>query len=561
MRETFGLTIDQMAGFNDTVNHISNTVSAKAPQLFEFTNRASGAAEFLGLTVDQLAGLGGSLIASGVAAETAGRGVTALATRLRTGAKGVDENLAKIGLSREKFLSMLDADGDAAMVELFTRMSKLDLNAQATALKALVGQDFSDDFVKLLQRPELLKETFDLANDPGKSGSAQQEAAVRAETLNAKIQLLQNSFFRLNKSIGDTLMGALKRTMERIGRIADAVARWVDENPKLTAGLIKATGGLIAFNLAFASTNLVRLVLWGGALRTAAAGLRAEIAAIQKEIRNTQPGRGGDAKIAALKEDMAPLKARLGEVEGKIADAVQTAGRLQAAMLALANANVSPKVDDTSIRRAQEKAERLRSTLQGVNTGATANANSKPVDGERAGGGPVRRGLSYLVGEEGPEIITPDRAGFVHTARETVRRQERVARQAERIRERANDLTRPSAAAVAPAARLGRAAAALTTGALIGTPVPVAAAPPVVQSVAAIQPAPAPVAAPSAPQFAEQGASRSAAARQNGPNSVSVTFTGDINVQAAANASAEEIGEEFGRQITARLRSQFSDEF
>ncbi|MEE9923961.1 MAG: phage tail tape measure protein [Brucella anthropi] len=36
------------------------------------------------------------------------------------------------------------------------------------------------------------------------------------------------------------------------------------------------------------------------------------------------------------------------------------------------------------------------------------------VDGKKAKGGPVSAGSSYLVGEEGPEIITPDRNGYVH---------------------------------------------------------------------------------------------------------------------------------------------------
>lgn len=43
------------------------------------------------------------------------------------------------------------------------------------------------------------------------------------------------------------------------------------------------------------------------------------------------------------------------------------------------------------------------------------------VDGTRAGGGPVSRGGTYLVGEEGPELITPTANGFVQTTDETQR--------------------------------------------------------------------------------------------------------------------------------------------
>ena len=48
-------------------------------------------------------------------------------------------------------------------------------------------------------------------------------------------------------------------------------------------------------------------------------------------------------------------------------------------------------------------------------------AAAKPagIDGARKDGGPVRGGGTYLVGEEGPELVTMRRGGYVHTARET----------------------------------------------------------------------------------------------------------------------------------------------
>jgi TP901 family phage tail tape measure protein len=43
------------------------------------------------------------------------------------------------------------------------------------------------------------------------------------------------------------------------------------------------------------------------------------------------------------------------------------------------------------------------------------------TDGQRAGGGPVRAGGTYLVGERGPELVTFPQAGFVHDALKTAR--------------------------------------------------------------------------------------------------------------------------------------------
>lgn len=51
--------------------------------------------------------------------------------------------------------------------------------------------------------------------------------------------------------------------------------------------------------------------------------------------------------------------------------------------------------------------------------GNTNGTGGRLTVGRRAKGGPVRAGQPYIVGEEGPELIFPDRNGFVATAKQT----------------------------------------------------------------------------------------------------------------------------------------------
>ena len=56
----------------------------------------------------------------------------------------------------------------------------------------------------------------------------------------------------------------------------------------------------------------------------------------------------------------------------------------------------------------------------GINTGfVDANGRTINMPVPLATGGPMQAGGSYLVGEEGPELITPSRSGYVHNADET----------------------------------------------------------------------------------------------------------------------------------------------
>lgn len=67
------------------------------------------------------------------------------------------------------------------------------------------------------------------------------------------------------------------------------------------------------------------------------------------------------------------------------------------------------------------KARQRRLDKQNAREIAAILAKAKPVAvaGARRQGGPVARGQTYLVGEAGPELVTPRQAGYVHTAGQT----------------------------------------------------------------------------------------------------------------------------------------------
>jgi len=222
LSNVFQFNTETMGMFNDTVNFLSNKMAASAGDILNFTNRAAGAGRQLGLTADQLAGVGAALVASGVRAETAGRGISALGNRIQNDAKGVSEALALVGLTTKELQENLATDGDAALGKLFADLSELDITQQTQALSALVGQDFSDDFSKLLGNPDLLAEALVLANDEaGKLGSAQGEFEARAATTAAKWQRIKNVL----SSIGIVLAGPL---LDGFGVIADFAFKIVD---------------------------------------------------------------------------------------------------------------------------------------------------------------------------------------------------------------------------------------------------------------------------------------------------------------------------------------------
>jgi len=145
--------------------------------------------------------------------------------------------------------------------------------------------------------------------------------------------------------------------------------------------------------------------------------LRGEMAGVQAQIDQIdQNGPMGQTLAAPLRANLRQLQEELVGVEADL-----DAGRLRAdevteALRILGETETTPEIDTASIDRALTRVRALRAEMAAAEGGAVAPVPSVPeIDGARAGGGPVSRDGTYLVGEEGPELVTPSRSGFVNT--------------------------------------------------------------------------------------------------------------------------------------------------
>ncbi|GHD07690.1 phage tail tape measure protein [Tianweitania populi] len=77
-----------------------------------------------------------------------------------------------------------------------------------------------------------------------------------------------------------------------------------------------------------------------------------------------------------------------------------------------------PDVDTSRLQAALGFARQVAAALSGGRVSATppstsSAGNSLPFGGPRAAGGPVQSGKAYVVGEDGPEVLTPGRSGHI----------------------------------------------------------------------------------------------------------------------------------------------------
>lgn len=174
-------------------------------------------------------------------------------------------------------------------------------------------------------------------------------------------------------------------TSEGRGELAQALGDFLASTGNLIGEIIK---GLFNFGVGF----------WKAVWDECFAGTAAQLSEKAGEIFQDFV----DGAIAKVQELIAWFKG----LPGRIREAI---GSIEIGNMFSAD----PPRGDSRRRRGGAAA-----VLDSVGRGAGA---SDAIDGARAAGGPITAGRTYLVGEEGAELITPSRSGYVHDAATTAR--------------------------------------------------------------------------------------------------------------------------------------------
>ncbi|WP_019221566.1 phage tail tape measure protein [Bartonella senegalensis] len=259
LRNVFKLNQAGIEDLGDAINHLSNHMAAKASEVTDFTNRATGAATMFKLTARETAAFGTAMISAGIVPESAARGFNSISARIQAGGKHIEDAFSNIGLSRQKFMEDLEKDATGTLVRFFDVLGKSEQGMRS--LIAIAGRDFTGDFAKLVGNPELLGQALESVKDPKVfKGSVEQEADKQATGAMRQFELLQNRIVALGITIGEVLLPHVNSLMASVGGFLNVLMAWANEHPVLTSVIIKTIAALMAFNIAL---RVVRFTMAG----------------------------------------------------------------------------------------------------------------------------------------------------------------------------------------------------------------------------------------------------------------------------------------------------------
>ena len=276
MMTGLGMTLPEVISLSDAMNHLSNAQASSAAEILDVVRRVGAMGKQYGFTAEQTAAFGSAMIASGAQTEVAATSFMNMGRALTRGASATNRQkaaLGQLGLEAGDVAKRMQTDAVGTTIQVMEAISKLPKEMQAAVSSDLFG-DEARALGPLLTNLPLLRESLGLVGDESKyAGSAFKEFAARSATFQNRMQTFRNVMSALSITIGNALLPVLTDMMARIEPIIDAVSKWIERNPDLTAGLISATAAIIGLRVALSALSFVGLMGRGGALSLLAGGM------------------------------------------------------------------------------------------------------------------------------------------------------------------------------------------------------------------------------------------------------------------------------------------------
>ena len=289
------------------------------------------------------------------------------------------------------------------------------LNGQFGALQKM-GIRFTETQQKLIQfgseteRVKAIQEGF---------AQNLRETTDTVKGYDVQMGRLKQQFGEIQESIGKALQPAFTKLAEALVPIIDSVTSWIEENPKLTTGIIVLTGALGALSVVLGVIGLALPTVIAGFVMLSPVilpliGIATSFALIIYSLNESIKILEKDSQLVVL-----GLKAYWGEflkfIEQKFKNWILAFELLKLVALEVVN-SIKGAFDGfiSSVKSAYDSIVSLINKMKEIPSGGIRGAINA-VSGflGRATGGGVQSGKGYMVGENGPEFFSPSANGSI----------------------------------------------------------------------------------------------------------------------------------------------------
>jgi len=454
LMEQYKMSASEMPRIADAMTSALANTSYQGSELAEVMKYAGMAGSSLGWSLEETIAVTDRVIKVTGEASMAGTYFRGVVAAIRDPTKEMQDELAGVGISLEDLAKA--TEDPIALVDLLTKAHDRGANfanmfsvRALTAAEALVGE--SDSISSLIPKLHESGAAHDAAMEKmSNAGGAARSGAAALKNLGIAIG---DALLPMIQALGPPLVSVIgffsKIAASPVGKILTGIGVAI-------GGILLVAGGLLAFLAkSVISWNILTAALTrnAAAATSAAAANRAASAATGGQL--TLPGMGGAAGRAAgrgllgragvagrglLGRAGAALATPAGATVGAAVVGVMAAGTYAKHAHRRAAENYQALYGDLQRFQATgvvgvlspEERKHRRAAIRGIVDStrefgfqtkfgrdlgeniAVVQEYYRALGRTRAGGGPVRRGEAYVVGEAGQELFVPETSGYIY---------------------------------------------------------------------------------------------------------------------------------------------------
>lgn len=258
-RTSFGLSQDEVVALADQINYLGNTTSENALKLSGVVTRIGSLGDVAGLSAAEVAAMAASM--TGVTEEISATGIRNLMLTMTAGSAATDRQqgvLSRLGFSATKLAERMQQDAKGAILDLLGAIKQLPDAEQAAMLTQYFGKESVAAIAPLLSNLGYLEEQFNKVSDATQyAGSMEAEYAARADTVQNKMQLAQQSIDALKIKLGEMLLPVIGRVAEAISGGIEKLTAFTEEHRELIPVIVAFVGSLTSMIAAQKLFNLI----------------------------------------------------------------------------------------------------------------------------------------------------------------------------------------------------------------------------------------------------------------------------------------------------------------
>jgi TP901 family phage tail tape measure protein len=227
----FEMPISEAENLGSVLNGLSNTTTAKAGDISNALSRVGSAGASIGLTADEVAALGATLIDTGIGAERAGTSMRNVFIRLQSEA----EKLADVaGMTQEEFSSLVQDDALEALRAYLSGLEDIPEAQRAIKIKEVFGQENFQAVQSLSEQLGLMNDNLERSATLSEEGTSLNEEFGKAlETVSKQWAKLKGNLLDVVTTVGQTALPALQSLLSTINRFFDPVGSLRQEFARL----------------------------------------------------------------------------------------------------------------------------------------------------------------------------------------------------------------------------------------------------------------------------------------------------------------------------------------